>query len=60
MESKILKISRNNRGQGVMEYLIITSLVGIICLVTVQQFGTAIKTRITSMKTQIVKQIKIK
>ena len=40
-----------------MEYLIITSLVGIICLYTVKQFGDVIKKRIQKAKSEIVKVI---
>ncbi|MGK0368088.1 MAG: hypothetical protein ACI9QD_001229 [Thermoproteota archaeon] len=53
----ILKFIRNYKGQGVMEYLILTSLVGIFCLLAVKQFGSVIKTRIESMKKQITKSI---
>ena len=48
-----------NKGQGVMEYLILTSLVGIFCLIAVKQFGEVIKTRINRMKTHISKNIKV-
>lgn len=59
MKKKLVKLTKNNRGQGVMEYLIITSLVGIICLVTVKQFGSAIETRIKQMKRKITSEIRI-
>ena len=45
--------SRENekkRGQGVMEYLIISSLIGIFCLLTVKQFGQVVRDRIAHMK----------
>lgn len=48
---------KNENGQGVMEYLIITSLVGIFCLVAVKQFGEVVQKRINSMKSSIVKSI---
>lgn len=50
---------RNAKGQGMMEYIILSSLVGIFCLVTMRQFGDVLKTRLTHMKTQIVKNLKI-
>lgn len=59
MKSYMKKILRNEQGQGVMEYVIISSLVGIFCLVAVKQFGDTLKTRVNSMKTHIVKNIKI-
>ncbi len=51
---------RNQRGQGVLEYIILTSLIGIFCLVSVKQFGKVIETRINNMKTQIVDHIPTK
>lgn len=51
------KFFANNRGQGVMEYIIISSLVGIFCLVAVGQFGKVVKGRINYMKEQIVENI---
>lgn len=50
-------ILKNQQGQGVMEYLIITSLIGIFCLVAVKQFGEVIHKRINTMKSSIVKNI---
>lgn len=44
-------------GQGIMEYIILTSLIGIFCLVSVKQFGEVIQKRINSMKSAIVKNI---
>ena len=35
---KILK-TRKHHGQAILEYIIITSLIGIICLSLVKQFG---------------------
>ena len=54
---KATKILTNQKGQGVMEYIIISSLVGIFCLIAVKQFGTVIQKRINIMKEAIVKQI---
>jgi hypothetical protein len=54
------KMRLGNQGQGVMEYIILTSLVGIFCLVAIKQFGETLQTRMDSMKKQIVKNIDIK
>ena len=54
------KISRNQKGQGIMEYVIISSLVGICCLVAVREFGEVVQKRISSMKSQVVNEIKLK
>jgi hypothetical protein len=54
------KILSNHRGQGVMEYLILSSLVGVFCLIAVKQFGEVVKVRIEKMKSHITKNIEIK
>ena len=51
---------KNQKGQGIMEYVILTSLIGIISLVAVKNFGEVVKKRIDSMRTQIVNEIKLK
>jgi len=56
MKKKLL----NQNGQGVMEYVIISSLIGIFCLMAVKQFGQVIQTRVNSMKEEIVRNIDIK
>ena len=48
---------RNQRGQGVMEYVIISSLVGIFCLVAMKQFGQSVQKRVERMQREIVKTI---
>lgn len=60
MKNKMTKLLKNQKGQGVMEYVIISSLVGIFCLVAVKEFGEVIKTRVNSMKQEIVKNIELK
>lgn len=54
------KLLKNQKGQGIMEYVIISSLIGICCLVAVRQFGEVIQKRVESMKSQVVSEIKIK
>ncbi len=53
-------ILRNQKGQGIMEYVIISSLVGICCLVAVKQFGDVVQKRIDNMKSQISSEITLK
>jgi Flp pilus assembly pilin Flp len=53
-------ILRNQKGQGVMEYVIISSLVGIVCIATVKGFGQVVQERIKNMKSSIVKNIDLK
>ncbi len=51
------RLLRNQKGQGIMEYVIISSLVGICCLIAVKEFGDVVKTRINNMKGQITDEI---
>ncbi len=60
MKKKMTKLLKSQKGQGVMEYVIISSLVGIFCLVAVKEFGEVIKTRVNSMKQEIVRNIELK
>ncbi len=43
-----------------MEYVIISSLIGICCLVAVKSFGEKIQLRIANMQSQIVENIDLK
>ena len=57
-KTSFLKQTKNQKGQGVMEYVIISSLVGIVCITAVKGFGGVIKERVEDMKESIVKNIK--
>ena len=50
---------KNNKGQGVMEYMIITSLVGILCLSAMKDFGETVQSKVKQVRKKISKQIKI-
>lgn len=50
---------RDSKGQTVMEYIIITSLVGIFCLFTIKQLGKALQNRIQYLKSQLVNEISL-
>lgn len=52
------KILKDQKGQGVMEYVIISSLVGIVCITAVKGFGDVVKKRVEDMKTSIVQNLK--
>ena len=54
------KFVNNEGGQGVMEYIILSSLIGIFCLVAISQFGKVVKKRVDSMKSQISKTIPLR
>lgn len=47
------KIIKNEKGQGIMEYVIISSLIGICCLAAVKTFGEKVKDRIQVMQKQV-------
>jgi Flp pilus assembly pilin Flp len=48
-----------NKGQAILEYIIITSLIGIICLSIIKQFGTTLKTRMNHINSTLVEKLKI-
>ncbi len=54
------RILKNQKGQGIMEYVIISSLVGICCLIAVKEFGDVVKNRIDNMKGQITDEISLR
>ena len=51
------KLIKNQKGQGIMEYVIISSLIGVICLVAVKDFGGVIKKRVEYMQKRVVNEI---
>lgn len=53
------KLFKNEKGQGIMEYVIISSLIGICCLTVVSQFGVVIKERVKEMKERVVSEISL-
>lgn len=54
---KLNKLVKNQKGQGIMEYVIISSLIGVICLVAVKDFGGVIKKRVEYMQKRVVNEI---
>jgi Flp pilus assembly pilin Flp len=54
------KLLRNQKGQGVMEYVILTGLVGIFCLAAVKKFGKSLDTRLGQIDKKIKKELIIK
>ncbi len=51
------KFLTNKKGQGLMEYVIISALIGIVCIGAVKEFGNAIHTRINNIKKELVRNI---
>lgn len=54
------KFLKNQKGQGIMEYVIISSLIGICCLVAVKEFGQVVKKRIDNMKGAVTDEITLR
>lgn len=54
------RLLKNEKGQGIMEYVIISSLVGICCLIAVKEFGEVVKKRIDNMKGQITDELTLR
>jgi Flp pilus assembly pilin Flp len=60
MEAFMKGLIRNQKGQGIIEYVIISSLIGICCLVAVRQFGEVVQKRIENMKSQLSQEIQLR
>lgn len=56
----LFKLSQNSKGQGVMEYMIITSLVGIVCLVAIKSFGSKVEKYMNNSSKYLDKQITVR
>jgi len=50
----------DQKGQGVMEYILISSLVGIFCLVAIKQVGKVLQKRVQHLKSSIAQEIPIR
>ena len=57
MKNKI--ITKNQNGQAVMEYIMITALIGIFCLAAVKKMGKSLDTRLDQINKKITNEIKI-
>lgn len=56
----LFQFCKDQRGQGVLEYIILTALVGIFCLMAVKKIGTSLNTRLNQIDKKITKEIRIK
>ena len=54
------EFSKNQKGQGVMEYIILVGLIGIFCLGAVKKFGKSLDTRLNQIDKKIKQQIEIR
>jgi hypothetical protein len=53
MRNSFLKKQLDNRGQGIMEYILLSSLIGIFCLLAIKNYGGSIKNQIYYLKKQV-------
>ncbi len=51
------KKRKKNTGQALLEYVILSTLIGIFCLVAMKQFGQVLRTRINHMKNEVVRMM---
>lgn len=54
-----MKLTRNQKGQGLVEYMILLALVVFVCVATVRGLGQTIKGRFQDMDNQITQKIKV-
>jgi Flp pilus assembly pilin Flp len=52
-------LMKNQNGQAVMEYIMITALIGIFCLAAVKKMGKSLDTRLDQINKKITNEIKI-
>jgi len=57
---KLRSLKRNETGQTLMEYVIVTGLIGIFCLLTVRDFGENLKKKIDSSSKKMSKHLNIR
>ncbi len=50
---KLNQFTKNEKGQGVLEYAIISGLIGVFCLVAVGKFGKTVKNKIEQMDKRV-------
>lgn len=51
-------VIQNNKGQSVMEYIILTSLIGILCLTTIKNYGGVLNDKLDRIQNNLKKSIK--
>ena len=47
----------NQKGQGLMEYVIISCLVGVFCIIAVRRYGRTLKNYTQRMNTSIQREL---
>lgn len=44
---------KNQKGQAIMEYIILSSLIGVFCIFMITKFGKSLNQKIKSMNTRV-------
>jgi len=57
MKIAVYQTRRNHRGQGMLEYLILSALIAILCIGAVKTLGSSIKTRIQNTSKRLTSEI---
>jgi hypothetical protein len=57
IKNLITQFKKKNLGQATLEYIIISSLIGIFCLFTMKRIGVVLQKRLEYIKTHIVKSL---
>jgi hypothetical protein len=50
----------NFSGQGVLEYILVSSLVGVFCLLAIKQMGKVLQNRVENLKSSIARELPLK
>ena len=54
MKLSLQKLVRDTRGAGFAEYIILTGLVALLCIIAYESFGTAIETKVGEQAAEIL------
>ncbi len=60
MKTKETQILKNHKGQAMLEYIIITCLIGIFCLGMTKKFGSKLETRLKQMNQEIQNKLVVR
>lgn len=58
MKTNVFKL--NQKGQGMLEYVILTGLIGIFCLTAFKTLGKSLKTRVNNINSKVTKELTIR
>ncbi|MBF0300326.1 MAG: hypothetical protein HQK51_16520 [Oligoflexia bacterium] len=56
----IRNLASEKKAQTIIEYLIISALVGIFCLVTMKELGSVLERRVEEIKKQVARNLDLK